>query len=165
MTDQFEATRRSFVAPAALGGLFAAACATVSAPAETGEMSALEKANVAVVNDFLAALKPNDVSNMARYLSPACTYRMTETSPADKGFDAIEQRLRPYVNSADRIEIKVLATHATGPIVINRRIDRFTSSVRPLLFEGVGVFFLANGKIKEWTDYTIRAALANEWPA
>ena len=26
-------------------------------------------------------------------------------------------------------------------------------------------FFLKNGKIAEWTDYTIRAALANQWPA
>jgi limonene-1,2-epoxide hydrolase len=165
MTHTFEATRRGLIAPVAIGGLLAAACASTSRPAEAGEMSALEKANVATVNDFLAALKPKDATAMAKYLTPASAYRMTETSPTDKGYDAIEQRLRPFVSSADRIEIKVLATHASGPIVINHRIDTFASSVRPLLFEGVGVFFLADGKIREWTDYTIRAALANEWPA
>ena len=127
-------------------------------------MSAQEKANVAVVDEFLAALRPKDMSGMAKYLSPACVYRMTETTPPDKGYDAMEQRLREFVNSADQIEIKILSTRAAGPIVINHRIDRFTSSVHPLLFEGVGVFFLADGKIKEWTDYSIRAALANEWP-
>jgi limonene-1,2-epoxide hydrolase len=154
------------VAPTTIGGLLmAAACTSAPRPAEGGNLTAVEKANIAVVGDFLAAIKPNDTTNMARYLSPACVYRMTETSPPDKGYDAMEQRLRPFVNSADRIEIKILSTHAAGPIVINHRIDRFTSSVHPLLFEGVGVFFLADGKIKEWTDYSIRAALANEWPA
>jgi limonene-1,2-epoxide hydrolase len=57
-----------------------------------------------------------------------------------------------------------LKTYAAGPIVINHRIDHFTSKTKPLLFEGVGVFFVKDGKIKEWTDYTIRAVQANEWP-
>jgi limonene-1,2-epoxide hydrolase len=161
-----EATRRSFVAPTTIGGLvMAAACTSAPRPAEAGGLTASEKANVAVVGDFLASIRPRDMTNLAKYLSPACVYRMTETSPPDKGYDAMEQRLRPFVNSADQIDIKILATHAAGPIVINHRIDKFTSSTRPLLFEGVGVFFLADGKIKEWTDYSIRAALANEWPA
>ena len=55
--------------------------------------------------------------------------------------------------------------HGLAPIVINHRLDTFTSKTSPLLFEGVGVFFLKDGKIAEWTDYTIRAALANQWPA
>ena len=67
-------------------------------------------------------------------------------------------------DQADKVELKVLSTFAAGPIVINHRIDHFTSKTKPLLFEGVGVFFVKNGKIQEWTDYTIRAVLANEWP-
>lgn len=161
-----EATRRSFVAPTTIGGLLmATACTTAPQPAEAGGLTAVETANVALVGDFLTSIRPRDMSNMAKYLSPTCVYRMTESSPPDKGYDAMEQRLRPFVNSADKIEIRILATHALGPVVINHRIDTFTSSTHPLLFEGVGVFFLADGKIKEWTDYSIRAALANEWPA
>jgi limonene-1,2-epoxide hydrolase len=167
MPDQtLDATRRSFVGPTMIGGLLlAAACANTPRSAEAGGLTAVEKANVALVGDFLASLKPRDMTNMAKYLSPATVYRMTETTPPDKGYDAMEQRLRQFVNSADLIDIKILTTHAAGPIVINHRIDTFKSSTRPLLFEGVGVFFLADGKIREWTDYTIRAALANEWPA
>ena len=41
-------------------------------------------------------------------------------------------------------------------MVINHRIDRFISTTRPLTWEGVGVFFVKDGKIKEWFDYTIR---------
>ena len=159
-----EATRRSVVAPVTLGGLLMTACAGVPRPSDAGGWTVMEKANVTVVGDFLASIKPKDMTQLNKYLSPACVYRMTETSPPDKGYDAIAQRLRPFVDSADRIEINILTTYAAGPIVINHRVDKFTSSVHPLLFEGVGVFFLADGKIKEWTDYTIRAALANEWP-
>jgi limonene-1,2-epoxide hydrolase len=54
------------------------------------------------------------------------------------------------------IEFKILDTFANGPIVINRRIDSFKSTTRPLTWEGVGVFFIKDGKIKEWSDYTIR---------
>jgi limonene-1,2-epoxide hydrolase len=157
-----EATRRGLIASAAIGGLIMAASAR---RAEAVELTGAEKANVKVVSDFLASVKPKDMTSLATYLSPACVYRMTETSPPDKGYDAIAQRLRPFVDSAQQVEIKILSSSAMGPIVINHRIDRFTSSTQPLLFEGVGVFFLANGKIREWTDYTIRAALANQWPA
>jgi len=160
-----DTTRRGLMAATTIGGLLTAACTSMPTPAEAGGMTAQEKANVAVVGEFLAALKPRDMTNMARYLTPASVYRMTETSPPDKGYDAMEQRLRQFVNSADAIEIRILSTHAAGPIVINHRIDTFTSSTHPLLFEGTGVFFLADGRIKEWTDYTIRAALANTWPA
>jgi limonene-1,2-epoxide hydrolase len=40
--------------------------------------------------------------------------------------------------------------------VVNHRIDRFLSSTRPLTWEGVGVFYVTNGRIQEWSDYTIR---------
>jgi glutaminyl-tRNA synthetase len=54
------------------------------------------------------------------------------------------------------IEFAILESYAAGPIVVTHRIDRFISTTRPLTWEGVGVFFVANGKIKEWFDYTIR---------
>ena len=156
-----EATRRGLLASATVGGLIMAASA---GRAQAADWTAAEKTNVKLVSDFLASVKPKDMTNLAAYLSPACVYRMTEATAPDKGYDAIAQRLRPFVDFADQIEIQILATYAAGPIVINHRIDKFTSSTNPLLFEGVGVFFLQDGKIKEWTDYTIRAALANQWP-
>jgi limonene-1,2-epoxide hydrolase len=41
-------------------------------------------------------------------------------------------------------------------MVMTHRIDRFVASPRPLRWEGVGVFFVKDGKIKEWSDYTIK---------
>jgi len=67
----------------------------------------------------------------------------------------VEKVLETYTKlNATSIEFKVLETMTAGPIVINRRIDRFVSP-RSFTWEGVGVFFVKDGKIKEWNDYTI----------
>jgi limonene-1,2-epoxide hydrolase len=57
--------------------------------------------------------------------------------------------------NATSIEFKVLETLSLGAIVINRRVDRFVSP-RSFTWVGIGVFFVKDGKIKEWSDYTIR---------
>jgi len=168
MDNPPEATRRRLIGSGGAVSTAALAGAMLSAfagRAEAAAWTAQETANVKVVNDFLHALKPKDMGGQAAFLHPEVVYRMTETTPPDRGYAAIAQRLAGFVDNADQIVFEILDTQAMGPIVINRRIDRFVSKTRPLLFEGVGVFFVQGGKIKEWTDYTIRAVLANEWPA
>jgi limonene-1,2-epoxide hydrolase len=161
MAIETAATRRTLLGSATLGTLMLSAFAQ---KADAADMTATEKANVQVVNAFFDATQPKDISKALALMNPDCSYRMTETTPAAKGYDAITERLKAFVDNADKINFQILATYAAGPIVINHRIDTFTSKTNPLLFEGVGVFFLKNGKISEWTDYTIRAALANTWP-
>ena len=61
--------------------------------------------------------------------------------------------MRSIIDSVDGFEI--LDTFARGPMVVNERIDRFSNF--PLKsWHGVGVFFLKDGKIVEWYDYTIQ---------
>ena len=62
-----------------------------------------------------------------------------------------------YAEFLDRVQaFEVLETFARGPMVFNERRDRFTGG--PLkMWHGVGVFFLKDGKIVEWYDYTILA--------
>jgi limonene-1,2-epoxide hydrolase len=68
----------------------------------------------------------------------------------------VETVLETYTKlNATSIEFKVLETLALGAIVINRRGDRFVSP-RSFTWEGVGVFLVKDGRIKEWSDYTIR---------
>jgi limonene-1,2-epoxide hydrolase len=84
---------------------------------------------------------------------------MSETTPAVIGHAGVTERLGSWMPSSDRgIEFKILETFAAGSIVMNRRIDSFMSTTRPLTWEGVGVFFIKDAKIKEWSDYTIRVA-------
>jgi limonene-1,2-epoxide hydrolase len=144
--------RRAFLATAGLG-LLTAGAARVSAADWTAE----EKANVQLVKDFCASWSTRDLKQILPRLSDDCVYRMTETTPPANGHAGVTERLGSWMPSSDLgIEFKILETFANGPIVINRRIDSFKSTTRPLTWEGVGVFFVKDGRIKEWSDYTIK---------
>jgi limonene-1,2-epoxide hydrolase len=153
--------RRGFMATAGFGvaavsALSALSTALVGADrAEAAEWNDVEKANVKTVNDFCAAWSTRDISRALPFLADDCVYRMTETTAPANGHDGVIERLKPTVDSSTLVEFKVLDTAAAGPIVINHRIDRFMTA-RPFTWEGVGVFFVQGGKIKEWSDYTIR---------
>jgi limonene-1,2-epoxide hydrolase len=156
MPDETEATRRRFLTRVAGGaGVLALAAFGGSKRADAAEWNEVEKANVKTVNDFCAAWATRDVARALPFLAADCVYRMTETTPPVNGHDGVIQRLKATVDNATLVEFKVLDTSAVGPIVINHRIDRFLTA-RPLTWEGVGVFFVKDGKIKEWSDYTIR---------
>lgn len=125
--------------------------------AQAAEWSNAEKANVQLVADFCASWSTRDLTKILPRLADDCVYRMSETTPAVNGHAGVTERLGSWMPSSDRgIEFKILETFAAGPIVMNRRIDSFMSTTRPLTWEGVGVFFVKDGKIKEWSDYTIR---------
>jgi len=112
-----------------------------------------DEAGIRIVTDFCAAVSKLDPAAMRPFFADDVVYRMTETTPPIVGVDRV---LETYTTlNATSIEFKVLETLTAGPIVINRRVDRFVSS-RSFTWEGVGVFFVKDGKIKEWSDYTIR---------
>ena len=142
--------RRIFLA-ASLGVLASARLA------HAAEWSDAERANVQLVADFCASWSTRDLTKILPRLADDCVYRMSETTPAVIGHAGVTERLGSWMPSSDRgIEFKILETFAAGSIVMNRRIDSFRSTTRPLTWEGVGVFFIKEGKIREWSDYTIR---------
>ena len=143
--------RRQFLAATGAGALALLGRASVQA----ADWTDVEKANVKTVTDFCAAWSTRDLTKVFPFLADDCVYRMTETTPPANGHDGVIQRLKPTVDNATLVEFRVLDTMAAGPIVINHRIDRFMTP-RPLTWQGVGVFFVKDGKIKEWSDYTIR---------
>jgi limonene-1,2-epoxide hydrolase len=152
MPDRGEASRRAFLTASGLG---AAALLGGARRADAAEWTAAERANVKTVTDFCAAWGTRDIARALPFLTDDCVYRMTETAAPASGHDGVIQRLKPTVDNATLVEFRVLDTMAAGPIVINHRVDRFVTA-RPLTWEGVGVFFVKDGKIKEWSDYTIR---------
>jgi limonene-1,2-epoxide hydrolase len=145
--------RRSFLTTAGLGALTPLALAS---NASAAEWSDAEKANVKLVNDFCASWSTRDLKQVFPRFADAGVYRMSETTPPVTGHAGITERLGSWMQSSDRITFDVLETFAKGPIVINHRIDIFASKTRPLTWEGVGVFFVKDGKIHEWSDYTIK---------
>jgi len=106
-----------------------------------------EKANIQVVTEFCASWSSRDVDKALPFLADDCVYRMTETTPPAQGHAGIIERLKRSVDTSSLVEFRILDTAAFGPIVINHRIDRFMTP-RPLTWEGVGVFFVKDGKIK-----------------
>ncbi len=114
--------------------------------------SAAEKANIQIVNDFCASWQRHDLEKIMSFFAENGAYRVTETQEPIKGKAAVQDRVKSFLDRVGKFE--VLDTWAKGPMVFNERKDYFTAG--PLkMWHGVGVFFLKEGKIVEWYDYTI----------
>jgi limonene-1,2-epoxide hydrolase len=68
-----------------------------------------------------------------------------------KGREAVENEVKRFVNNEERFEIP--ETGARRPMVISQRINHFTGFAIKA-WHGTGVFFLKDGRIVEWFDYT-----------
>jgi len=116
-----------------------------------------EKRNLEIVAGFCAAWSTRDSKQILSFFANDGVYRMSETTPPVTGHSGIMEKLGSWLESSDKgIEFKILDSWARGPMVFNHRIDSFRSTTRPLTWEGVGVFYVKDGKIKEWSDYTIK---------
>ena len=140
--------RRAFVRVALAAG---AAGLTGVAVAAQSDGSAQPAARL--VTEFCAAVSKLDPAAMRPFLADDIVYRMTETAAPIVGVEGVLEAYRKL--NATSITFEVLETFTAGPLVINRRVDRFVSP-RPFTWQGVGVFFVKDGRIKEWSDYTIR---------
>jgi limonene-1,2-epoxide hydrolase len=129
--------------------------AAIAIPAMAAGRTAAEEANLALVTDFCAAFTTRDMTKIASYLAPNCSYRITETAMPAVG-EAAVQRIQSYVERSSKIEFRILDSWTRGPMVINERFDSFTRSDESPAYHLVGVFFIKDGKIAEWTDYGIR---------
>jgi limonene-1,2-epoxide hydrolase len=156
MKQRDQIGRRRFLTGSAIG-----AAATLALPglAAAADWTDAEKANVKVVNDMCAAwTAPIDFDRIGRFLADDCTFRASETAAPVKGRQAIVDTLRKMLGSPSKARFDIVQTFARGPMVVNERFDLFTLPAREINWNGVGVFFLKNGLIAEWSDYTIRMA-------
>jgi limonene-1,2-epoxide hydrolase len=141
-----ELNRRGFLAAGAI------ALTSMTRSASAAQLTTDEAANVKLVNDFCAAWPSHDLDRIMAFFADDGAYRMTETTPLADGRDAVSERIQTIINNVDRFD--VLDTFARGPMVINERIDYF-SDFTLKTWRGVGVFFIREGKIVDWYDYTI----------
>ena len=158
MTDESIDRRELLRAAGAGAALFATL--TSAGPAAAAELTDTEAANVKLVTAFCAAWSTRNLANVTALMTDDAVYRMSQTTPPVTGHAGLVGQMQPWVDTSDTIEFKILETLAKGPIVLNHRIDHFASKTRPVTWEGVGVFYVENGKIKEWSDYTIRVERA-----
>ena len=129
----------------ALGGL--------ARPSTAAELSLEEQANVNLVNEFCTAWSDRQLDRIMTFFTDDSAYRMTETTELANGKNAVSERIQTLINNVDRFD--VLDTFARGPMVVNERIDYF-SDFAIKTWHGVGVFYIREGKIVDWYDYTIK---------
>jgi len=116
------------------------------------EENATKKANIKVVNDFMAAWA--DPDQAVTYLAPEVSVRMVEDQPAVVGHAAIVDVFKSFMTPGVTLKVETLETTAHGPVVLNKRIDTMETAGKPdQVFPVVGVFVVKNGKITEWADY------------
>ena len=155
-SDNGRVTRRSFLAAGSIG-----AVASVAMPGQAAatQLSTGEQANLTAVNDFCAAFTaPLDWARITSFLSDDCKYRASQDIQMVEGPEAIVGLLQGFVSNATSVEFEMLDTWARGPVVVNDQIDRFVLPNRTLELPVVGVFYLVDGKIAEWTDFVFDAA-------
>ncbi len=127
-------------------GLVACATSPDAAP------SPAERANVQVVDDFIAAW--DDPDRAVTYLAPQAAIRMIEDQPPIVGRQAIAEAFKGFMAPGVTLTVETLETTVHGPIVMNKRIDTLKTEGKPdQVFPVVGVFLVKNGEITEWTDY------------
>ena len=129
---------------------------SVATQTEAADMTAAERANVQLVNDFCAAWPSHSLEKVMAFFADTGEYRMTETMEPAKGRKAVTARIKSIIDRVERFE--VLET-LHGPMVINELIDHCANFTLKSC-HGVGVFFIKAGKIVEWYDYTIASERA-----
>ncbi len=139
----------------ALLGLGGMAALVGGLPAAAGALTPVEQANATLVTEFCAAWLRHDINVLMPYLADTISYRITETTPPIVGRTAFHDRISAIIGRMTRIEFAVVETMAKGPIVINERRDELVSAQGTRRFHCVGMFFLKDGQIVEWTDYII----------
>lgn len=145
--------RRDFLVTAAVSA--AGAGAWVS-PVGAAPMSATEQANVKVVNDMCAAwVAPFDSATLGALLADDCIFRASETTPPRTGRTEVVAFIEGIMEDVTRCEFEVVETFARGSIVVHERWDRFVRPTRNSEWHVVGVFYMKDGLIAEWTDYII----------
>ena len=123
-----------------------------SRDAHAADWTSAERANVQVVNNFCAAWPSHDLKKVTSFFADDGAYRMSERQEPSKGHQAVTEKINSFIGNV--VKFEVLETFARGPMVFNERIDHF-QNLNIKSWHGVGVFFLRDGKIVEWYDYTI----------
>jgi limonene-1,2-epoxide hydrolase len=155
--EECDFTRRTLFAAGGLGTLAAVSLAG-SAAAETTR-TATEAANLELVKRFCGTWAAPDFDAdkvMATYLAPDCSVRPVDSQPFLTDPAAVAATFKAYAPHGERYKVKFLFTWTKGPLVVANRIDELiTTDKAGQKFPVVGIFYIKNGKIKEWTDYVL----------
>jgi len=152
--------RREFLAASSTGMLAAFLASTTQAQEQSIEenLSDAEKANIRLVDQFCKGWEAMDLSEVFATMKDDAIYRQSQDTPPVTGHQAISDMMKTWVDDSYKIDYIIEETFARGPVVINRRIDIYhrNNAEDHLEWEGVGLFLIEDGLIREWQDFTMR---------
>lgn len=138
-------------------GLSLAAIATAASSVGAQTVVSSEAANLALAADFCAtwAKGPVDVEQMiSRYFHPACVVRVMDDAMTAQGHRGVAAMLYGWLEGQRRFDLQIVESRALGPLVIQTRNDvTYSPGSKPHVDRIACVFVIADGKIKEWSDY------------
>ena len=109
-----------------------------------------------LVTDFCASWSTRDLKQVFPRFAGTGVYRMSETTPPVTGHAGLTERLGSWMTVVGPHRVRDPRHLRPGSDGHQPSHRPFESKTRPLTWEGVGVFFVKDGKIQEWSDYTIR---------
>ena len=149
--------RRTFLSGSVVGG---ASLLAFGARADAAEWTPLERANVKVVNDFIAArvaLRNAHASleewnrKMAEYAIEDLMFKVHSV-----GDFKPQAKIPPGPGPFKHITMTIVESFAKGPVVMHERVDVMSFEGRPdSTGRYVGIFALKDGKIHEFIDYHV----------
>ena len=106
-----------------------------------------------VVNGFIAAIGNKDEAAAMAFVAEDCYYDNVPIGDMT-GKDKMAEFLAPTFRSKGPVEFEIVRQSAAGNIVMNERIDKFsTGKGREIALPVAGVFEVNDGLITFWRDY------------
>ncbi len=112
----------------------------------------MSSANLDLVSRFCAAFSRRDPDEILEFFTEDAVYH-NMPMPAVRGKAAIRSVLEMFLKPSQSVEFAVLAAAASGDLVLNERLDKFSLGGRNVELPVSGVFEIQNGKIAAWRDY------------
>ena len=104
------------------------------------------------VNAFCASFATGDLDAIVAFFTADAVYHNIPMA-AVQGSDAIRTTLMGFMSPETTVEFKVLQQAVNGNVVLNERVDVFTTGEKVISLPVMGVFEVADGKIAAWRDY------------
>jgi limonene-1,2-epoxide hydrolase len=105
-----------------------------------------------LVTQFCEAWVRMDPDELADYFTDDGVYHNIPMAPME-GKEAIREGLKGMKAMISSIRFEVHRQIASGDVVMNERTDHLTMGDKPVSLPVVGVFEVADGKIRAWRDY------------
>lgn len=132
--------------------------------ADCAESRRQERANVTIVERFIATFNRRDIDAVMSFFTPEAVYHNLPTKPV-QGHAPIRAVIDGFVAPAESLDWEIVTIAADGDTVFAERIDRFVIDGSAVALPVTGVFEIRDGRIAAWREYFDLATWQRQVPA